>query len=131
MKPRLIACTLLLLITGFVNGQNSYDYRTMSTPGWESYYHNYFWPYSSWEMFSGNSWAPTNTTVHYVDIEWTTNNVTGVTIRILNPKGKTIRTVMADNVSTQRIYLDGLPGGKYMVMLVNDSDQQVVRFVIK
>ena len=131
MKPKLIACTLLLLITGFVNGQNSYDYRTMSTPGWESYYHNYFSPYSSWEMFSGNSWTATNATVPYLDIEWKTDNVTDVTIRILNGKGKTVRTMMADNVSTQRIYLDGLPGGTYVVMLIRDPDQQVVRFVIK
>ena len=82
-------------------------------------------------MFDGNSWAPTNTTILYLDIQWTTSNIAAVTIRILNAKGKTVRTIMADNVSTQRIYLDGLPGGTYMVMLVNDSDQQVVRFVIQ
>ena len=131
MNPKLIACTLLLLIASFVNGQNFYDYRNMSTPGWETHYHNYFWPYPSWGMFDGNSWAPTNTTVPYLDIQWTTSNVADVTIRILNAKGKTVRTIMADNVSTQRIYLDGLPGGTYMVMLVNDSDKEVVRFVIK
>ena len=103
----------------------------MSTPGWEPYYHSYFWPYPSWGMFDDNSWAPTNATVRYLDIEWKTSNVADVTIRILNAKGKTVRTIMGDNVSTQRIYLDGLPGGAYMVMLVNDSDQQAVRFVIK
>lgn len=131
MKLKLIVCTLVLLITGFVNGQNFYDFRTMSTSGWEPYYHNYFWPYPSWGMFDANSCAPTDTTVPYLDIQWTTSNVTDVTIRILNAKGKTVKTMMAGNVSTQRVYLDGLPSGKYMVMLVNDSDQQVVRFVIQ
>jgi hypothetical protein len=131
MKPKLIVCTLLLLIASFVNGQNFYDSKSMLTPGWEPDYHNYFWPYPSWGMFDGNSWAPTNTTVPYLDIEWKTNNVTEVTIRILNAKGKTVKTMMADNVSTQRIYLDGLPRGTYMVMLIKDSDQQVVRFVIQ
>ena len=82
-------------------------------------------------MFDANSCAPTDTTVPYLDIQWTTSNVTDVTIRILNAKGKTVKTMMAGNVSTQRVYLDGLPSGKYMVMLVNDSDQQVVRFVIQ
>jgi Secretion system C-terminal sorting domain len=131
MKSKLKVCISLLLITSLVNGQNFDDYGNMSTPGWETYYHNYFWPYPSWGMFDANSSATTNTTVPYLDIQWTTSNVADVTIRILNAKGKTVRTLMADNVSTQRIYLDGLPGGTYMVMLVNDSDQQVVRFVIK
>jgi hypothetical protein len=131
MNPKLIVCPLLLLTASFVNGQNFYDSRSISTPGWEPYYHNYFWPYPSWGIFDGNSWAPTNATVRYLDIEWKTSNVTDITIRILNAKSKTVRTIMADNVSTQRIYLDGLPEGTYMVMLINDSDQQVVKFVIK
>jgi hypothetical protein len=131
MNPKIIVCPLLLIIASFVNGQNFNDSRSMSTPGWEPYYHNYFWPYPSWGMFDGNSWTATNATIHYLDIEWKTNDVSNVTIRILNAKGRTVKTMMADNVSTQRIYLDGLPGGSYMVMLIKDSDQQVVRFVIR
>lgn len=131
MKSKLKACFSLLLITSLVNGQNIYDYRSIPTSGWYYYYDNQFGSWTSWEMFNGNSWAPTNATIHYMDIEWKTNDVSNVAIRILNAKGRTVKTMTADNVSTQRIYLDGLPGGTYMVMLVKDSDRQVVKFVIQ
>jgi len=129
MKSKLKVCISLLLITSLVNGQDIYDYRSIPIPGWESHYYP-FGPFPSGEMFNGNSWATNKATVPYLDIEWKTDD-TSVTIRILNAKGRIVKTILADNVSTQRIYLDWLPGGTYMVMLVKDSEQQVSKFVIQ
>ncbi|HEX6846458.1 MAG TPA: T9SS type A sorting domain-containing protein [Chitinophagaceae bacterium] len=131
MNPKLILCFWVLLITNVIKGQSFYDLRNISPQGWEPYYYNYIGPIPGWEMINSNSLVVDSRSRPYLDIEWKTSNISGVTIQILNARGKILKTLMADNASTQRIYLDGLPTGRYMAMLTKGSDQQVAKFVIQ
>ena len=85
------------------------------------------------EMFAikGLKISP-NPATHFIDVEWTTTNTAQSTIRILNAEGRVVRTLTTKGaIDNQRISLNGLAKGIYMLVLKTGSDQQVSKFVIQ
>ena len=73
-----------------------------------------------------------NPTTYFLNVQWTTKNTPQSTIRILNAEGRVVRTLTTKGgVNNQRISLDGLAKGLYMLVLKTGSDQQVSKFVIQ
>jgi hypothetical protein len=73
-----------------------------------------------------------NPATHFLDVQWTSKNTSQSTIRILNAEGRVVKTLTTKGaVNNQRISLDGLAKGIYMLVLKTGSDQQVSKFVIQ
>ena len=73
-----------------------------------------------------------NPATHFLDVQWTTKNTSHSYIRILNVEGKTVKTITTQGVvNQQRISLNGLAKGVYMLVLKTGADQQVSKFVIQ
>ena len=73
-----------------------------------------------------------NPATHFLDVQWAKTNNSQSTIRILNAEGRVVRTVTTEGaINNQRISLDGLAKGIYMLVLKTGSDQQVSKFVIQ
>ncbi|HET6226547.1 MAG TPA: T9SS type A sorting domain-containing protein, partial [Bacteroidia bacterium] len=73
-----------------------------------------------------------NPATNFLDVQWTTRNISQTSIRILNAEGKIVKTITTQRtVNQQRISLDGLAKGIYMLVLKTGSDQQVSKFVIQ
>ena len=85
------------------------------------------------EMFAikGLKISP-NPATHFIDVQWTTTNTAQSTIRILNAEGRVVRTLTPKGaIDNQRISLNGLAKGIYVLVLKTGSDQQVSKFVIQ
>jgi hypothetical protein len=73
-----------------------------------------------------------NPATHFLNVQWTTSTTSKSIIRILNAEGKTVRTIASPtDIFKQRISLNGLAKGIYMLVLTNDEKQQVSKFVIQ
>jgi len=73
-----------------------------------------------------------NPATHFLYVQWSIKNTSHSYIRILNAEGKTVKTFTTQGaVNQQRISLNGLAKGVYMLVLKTGSDQQVSKFVIQ
>ena len=73
-----------------------------------------------------------NPATNFLDVQWTTTNKSQTTIRILNAEGRVVKTLTTKGaINNQRISLEGLAKGIYMLVLKTGSDQKVSKFVIQ
>ncbi|HEU5164975.1 MAG TPA: MopE-related protein [Chitinophagaceae bacterium] len=73
-----------------------------------------------------------NPATHFLDAQWKTTNRSQNTIRIFNAEGRVVKTItIKGGVNNQRISLEGLAKGIYMLVLKTGSDQQASKFVIQ
>ena len=73
-----------------------------------------------------------NPATNFLDVQWKTTNTSQTSIHILNAEGKTVKTITTQGaVNQQRITLNGLAKGVYMLVLKTGADQQVSKFVIQ
>jgi len=73
-----------------------------------------------------------NPATNFLDVQWTTKNTSQTSIRILNAEGKIVKTITTQGaINNQRISLNGLAKGLYMLVLKTGADKQVSKFVIQ